>query len=591
MNSALIQDRSQNIEQLDKLINLAMAFRKLDANKAEEQWDKAEAICEVENNKVLCRKLYYKKAQFYFYNNVYDKALDNVYKAKRHVEENSDLDAKLLMLEGNVFLALHKFDHAIRSFEKACDQFQAQGHIEQYVHSLYSIGNAFNWSDNLIKGKSFLKRSLDLAVERGLKETEMKCTASIGILATKSREFKIAEYYFERALAIIDEQGDTGMKVQVLKSMGNLYNEAKDYDKAIGMLKQALKEVDYDDPQNAMELVHSFLADSYENLGDEKNALIHFKEFHKILEKRLNAENQARISTIEHEYKTESLKQDAEIHRLKNVELTKAYDNLKRTQQKLIHQEKLALLGQITSGIAHEVQNPLNFVANFAESSSDIIDEMYKNPVWNEKFTKEQKRWLKEFLGSIQKNNMLIKKHGVRASNIVRNILSHAREQYEGKEPVSIKDLLEESLKLSLTEADLKLIDVQEIYRAGQSAMHIYPADLKRVFLNILENAVYAIHEDIALGAKKSLYCIIIETYKKDDAFIVEISNNGSPIEENIKNKLFNPFFTTKVDGEGTGLGLFLCQDIIENEHQGKLEIAGEKHMTCFRIRLPLTIN
>jgi two-component system NtrC family sensor kinase len=272
-------------------------------------------------------------------------------------------------------------------------------------------------------------------------------------------------------------------------------------------------------------------------------------------------------------------------------ELLQTLKELKSTQSQLIQSEKLASLGELTAGIAHEIQNPLNFVNNFSELSKELIDELKEERT---KDTKERDIGLEdEILKDIETNLEKINAHGNRASSIVKNMLEHSRSSKGIKEKVDINKLADEYLRLSyhgLRAKDKSFNADFEIILDDKIPMfEVVPQDFGRVLLNIINNAFYSVKEKSKKQLEDYKPKVTIHTKYQPTSKTIKISikDNGSGISVKNKNKIFQPFFTTKPAGEGTGLGLSLSHEIIK-AHGGEIELKTKlKEGTEFIITLP----
>jgi GAF domain-containing protein len=274
-------------------------------------------------------------------------------------------------------------------------------------------------------------------------------------------------------------------------------------------------------------------------------------------------------------------------------ELNKTLDNLKATQNQLIAQEKLASLGQLTAGIAHEIKNPLNFVNNFSELSVQLVDELREElSKVDKKIDKEIYDEINEILETLKQNSDKIKEHGKRADSIVHSMLQHSRGKTGEKQPVNINAMLDEDINLvyhGMRAQDSNFnITIEKDYDKSLGTLNVIPQDMSRVFLNILTNGCYeAYRKKVELKSQEPA-CITIKTLNNDQTIEVRIKDNGFGIPETIREKLFTPFFTTKPTGKGTGLGLSISYDIVVNEHNGELLFETEEgKYTEFIIRLP----
>ncbi|MBD0374957.1 MAG: GHKL domain-containing protein, partial [Flavisolibacter sp.] len=263
-------------------------------------------------------------------------------------------------------------------------------------------------------------------------------------------------------------------------------------------------------------------------------------------------------------------KANALLHSQK-IEIQKTLHELKATQNQLIQREKMASLGELTAGIAHEIQNPLNFVNNFSEINTELIDELSQQA---EKGNVEE---VKVITNDIKENEQKISYHGKRADAIVKNMLQHARKSSGQKELTDINALVEECLRLSyhgLRAKDKLFNAVTEThFDASIGKMNIIPQDMSSVLLNLFNNAFYAVNEK-----KKQLNgtyepLVVVTTKKVNGSVEIHVKDNGTGIPQAVADKIFQPFFTTKPTGEGTGLGLSLSYDIITKGHGGELKV------------------
>lgn len=271
--------------------------------------------------------------------------------------------------------------------------------------------------------------------------------------------------------------------------------------------------------------------------------------------------------------------------RIQRENVVSAYDKLKSTQAQLIQSEKMASLGELTAGIAHEIQNPLNFVNNFSEVSGEMVDEM------KEELEKGDYEEAKSIGEEIKQNLSRIRLHGKRADSIVKGMLEHSRSNAREKVPTDLNLLANEFLRLSYHgirakdkafNADFELELDEELPKVT-----VVPQDIGRVILNMVNNAFYTVNEKSKTGIPDYHPMVRVKTKKTNNGIELCIQDNGSGIPESIKDKVFQPFFTTKPTGSGTGLGLSLSYDIIK-AHNGELKVESkEGEGTEFTIFLP----
>jgi len=267
-------------------------------------------------------------------------------------------------------------------------------------------------------------------------------------------------------------------------------------------------------------------------------------------------------------------------------EIEKSYLELKVAQNQLIQAEKMASLGELAAGIAHEIQNPLNFVNNFSEVSSELVQEI------NEVIDKGNLDEVKEITADLVQNLEIISQHGKRASNIVKGMLEHSRTSKGEKRPIDINDLADEFLTLSYHGLRVKDKSFNAAFKMEADAtlpkVNVVPQDIGRVLLNLINNAFYAVNEKSKKNANGYKPEVIVKTKKLDGKIEISVKDNGTGIPDEIKEKIFQPFFTTKTSGQGTGLGLSLSYDIIK-AHGGELKVETKPgEGTTFIIKLPV---
>jgi signal transduction histidine kinase len=255
--------------------------------------------------------------------------------------------------------------------------------------------------------------------------------------------------------------------------------------------------------------------------------------------------------------------------------LQQTLTELKASQLQLVQKEKMASLGELTAGIAHEIQNPLNFVLNFGEINADLLTEI-KERIAKESlpaaFTNDINPLVHDFTENLKK----ILQHGKRADGIVKNMLQHARRNAGEMELADLNDLADEYLKLSYHgfRAKHKLFNCsfQNLFDGQLERINIIPQDIGHILVNIFNNAFYSMNEKMKLGDASYAPLLSVSTEKKGSKAIITIKDNGMGIPDKIIHKIFQPFFTTKPTGEATGLGLSLSYDMIK-AHQGELNV------------------
>ena len=283
--------------------------------------------------------------------------------------------------------------------------------------------------------------------------------------------------------------------------------------------------------------------------------------------------------------------------RERTTELSESLDDLRTAQDRLIQTEKLASLGQLTAGIAHEIKNPLNFVNNFSSVSTELIDELnevLKTAAIDDKTREEIDELTHMLKGNLDK----VVQHGKRADSIVKNMLLHSREGSGEHRPADINAIVEESLNLAYHGARAEKsgfnITLTRDLDPKAGMVDVYPQEITRVFLNLISNGFYAATKRKENGGGEGFEPTLSAATKSlgNRGVEIRIRDNGTGIPAEVKEKMFNPFFTTKPAGEGTGLGLSMSHDIVVKQHGGKIDVDTEPGVfTEFIITLPRALS
>ncbi|MGO9360202.1 MAG: GAF domain-containing protein [Xanthobacteraceae bacterium] len=276
-------------------------------------------------------------------------------------------------------------------------------------------------------------------------------------------------------------------------------------------------------------------------------------------------------------------------------ELAASLDELRTAQDRLVQTEKLASLGQLTAGIAHEIKNPLNFVNNFSALSAELTDEL-NDVLKSVSLTQEARREVDELTGMLKSNLEKVVQHGRRADSIVKNMLLHSREGSSEHRLADINAIVDESLNLAYHGARAEKagfnIMLQRDFDPDAGEVDVFPQEITRVFLNLISNGFYAAAKRKAEAGDGFEPALRATTRNLGSTVEIRIRDNGTGIPVEVKEKMFNPFFTTKPAGEGTGLGLSMSHDIIVKQHGGTIDVDTEPGaFTEFIITLPRTGN
>ncbi len=328
-----------------------------------------------------------------------------------------------------------------------------------------------------------------------------------------------------------------------------------------------------------------------DHLSDEEKSIIlkSLKDANKELEitafKLDRTEKVKRTTAILLEETIEELEQKRKAIEESKDALQKSMEELKATQAQLIQSEKMASLGELTAGIAHEIQNPLNFVNNFSDVSKELLDEMKE--AMDKGDTEEANEIMQDVIANLEKINH----HGKRADEIVKGMLQHSRTSSGQKELTDINTLCDEYLRLSYHGLRAKDKSFNAKFETNFDPtlpkINVVPQEIGRVFLNLINNAFYAVNERKKLNEPSYEPEVIVSTRKEKDKVEIKVKDNGTGIPKNLVDKIFQPFFTTKPTGSGTGLGLSLSYDIVTKGHGGELKVeTKEGEGTTFIIQL-----
>lgn len=293
-----------------------------------------------------------------------------------------------------------------------------------------------------------------------------------------------------------------------------------------------------------------------------------------------------RTTAILLEETIDELEQKRKIVEESHEALKRSMNELKAAQAQLVHAEKMASLGELTAGIAHEIQNPLNFVKNFSEVNAELIQEL------KEEIENGDLEEVKAIADDIADNEAKIIHHGKRADGIVKGMLQHSRTTSNEKEPTNINELADEYLRLAYHGLRAKDKSFNADFKTNLDKtipkIKIIPQDIGRVLLNLINNAFFVVSQKEKENKEGYQPEVVVSTKNLNGLIEIKVKDNGSGIPEDIKEKIFQPFFTTKPTGEGTGLGLSLSYDIITKGHGGKLKVDSKiGEGSTFTIQIP----
>ncbi len=529
---------------------------------------------------------------------------------------------------GVVYSRIAEYNLALDSFQKSLGIRLALGDEKGEAVCISQIAYIYDKFGNIDEAYDYYTKCL--AIQRRIddKPAIALTLMGIGILKQKRREYMDAECDLLESLSIRNTLGETHGSLVSMNYLAEFYLERNQLEKAKEYLFTAIETAKKQTPPFPANLcrlytslvkvftqsanyqeallysgmalkiaeennlkyqvydIYLTLTQLYRQKGDYELALSSYENYHVAKEEALNLTTSTQLKNLQLLNQIEDEKKKAKIHADHNKELKKAYDQLKDTQAQLIQSEKMASLGEVIAGIAHEIQNPLNFVNNFSEVSNELIDEM------REELDKGDIEEAKAIAVDVKQNLIKINHHGNRAGDIVKSMLQHSQASAGQKEPTDVNKLADEYLRLSyhgLRSKDKSFNATQKTdFDESIGSINIIPQDIGRVLLNLYNNSFYAVAEKMKQQPKGYEPTVSVSTKKDGDKIFVSVKDNGNGIPQKIVDKIFQPFFTTKPTGQGTGLGLSLSYDIIK-AHGGEIKVETiEGEGTMFTIVLPI---
>jgi two-component system, NtrC family, sensor kinase len=506
---------------------------------------------------IFLAELHFDIATLYHQAGYTEKEFAELLKGKNVANENHDKSAlaQIYTQLGAYYLSHQQPDSAIICLQE-CVHFAEESGFKIFEgDGLNSMGNAYLIKGDLAAAQANFIRSIQVNTEQnsyaGLTHTYISLTT----LFIKHNNKDSSLYYARKGLALSKITHDLSDAALVYSSLSSVFKFRNNIDSAFAYQGMALAAKD---SLNSAEKVKQF-----ENVGFTEQLRVQQLE-----EEKIAVQNKIRtyamlagsavvvlIAIIL--YRNNRQKQKA------NVVLAKTLSDLKSTQSQLIQSEKMASLGELTAGIAHEIQNPLNFVNNFSEVNTELVTEV-ESEIDNDNISEA-----KLLLHDIKENEQKISHHGKRADAIVKGMLQHSRISTGVKEPRDINALADEYLRLSYLglRAKDKLFDAKTKtdFDEAIGQVNIIPQDFGRVLLNLYNNAFYAVNEKSRHRTPGYEPTVSVSTKKSDNKVAISIKDNGNGIPAQVVDKIFQPFFTTKPTGQGTGLGLSLSYDIIKS--------------------------
>jgi signal transduction histidine kinase len=452
------------------------------------------------------------------------------------------------------------------------------------------IGTAYLHTGRHDDARKEFEASLPLFRETVNRIGEARALNDLGRLAQKEGRYDEAERLYMQSLQIRRDVRNRQSQSTSLLNLGELHLERGQGDKAIEFLTDSLHMADETGARLRQFQVHAALSAAFESKGDFERALFHERESNRIRQAVSSDSLNGRIADMQMRHELETAEKEAEIANLRNVELKQMLDELRATQARLVHAEKMASLGSMTAGIAHEIKNPLNFVTNFASLSVDLAKELTDVLAGPGSTAVHDVESVTDLLEDLSSNAHRILEHGRRADDIVKGMLSHAGGEARAKIPVDLNKLVIEYVNLAYHGARARdpSVNVSIEYDLDPDLPHVDLAqeEIGRVIMNLVTNAIDALVDTDQNGS--DIRPRLVASTKQEAGWAeLRIMDNGMGIPDDDRGRIFEPFFTTKPPGSGTGLGLSLSYDIVVQGHGGEIQLAEENGWTVFAVRLP----
>jgi two-component system, NtrC family, sensor kinase len=544
----------------------------------------------------------------YKYLGNFEKALESLYKSLSIFRETKDrlLLSYPLNIIGSVYFENRDYTQALAYYQEGLIIRQESQDKLGEAGSLDNIGFTYFKLNDYPRAIDYCTRSLAISESTGDKRSQANAMQHLAEIYKQAGDNVHAIEFCNKSLHLRKEIGDKRGETEILLFLAFLHKEQPGKSHEIsGWLGSALTISEEIKGLDLLSKTRFALYEYYKQEEKFKEAIEQL-ELHIELEKELHKNNiNQKMQNLEISHKAEEAKKETDSVRLRNKELNELNNeireqkekleitlaDLKSTQAQLIQSEKMASLGELTAGIAHEIQNPLNFVNNFSELNKELLVEM------KEEIEKGNYDEVKALAKDVEDNQEKINHHGKRADAIVKGMLQHSRSSSGVKEPADINALADEYLRLAyhgLRARDKSFnATMKTEFDKDIGNINIIPQDIGRVILNLITNAFYAVTEKRQQQPGfEPIVTVTTKLVKLPSAGApagveIRVTDNGNGIPQKVLDKIFQPFFTTKPTGQGTGLGLSLSYDIIK-AHGGELKVATkEGEGSAFIILLP----
>ena len=534
------------------------------------------------------------------------KAVEIGFKALQIAKSNNldSLTGAALNSIGELYIVLKDYPKALNYFQRQKKLHEKRKVSQGFAYAMYDIGNVFEETNQLDSAKYYEEQALECF--RSMNYEEPLVYKTLGNIEMKLGNLSKALSYYQQSLQIAIQNNEHRASASAYNKIASFYKFVNKPDSGIYYARKSLEETELTFHKKTILEAVTLLSEFYEQ-KDTKEALRYLKIANTYKDSLFSTGNIQNIQALfdkeeEHQKEIEAaqikyrdqLKQYAFIAGLgillliasilyrnnrqkqkANKILEATLTNLRATQSQLIQSEKMASLGELTASIAHEIQNPLNFVNNFSELNKELVQEAKSD------LTKGDIEEATAILNDLESNSEKINHHGKRAADIVKGMLQHSQSSSGNKEPTDINVLADEYLRLAyhgLRAKDKSFnVTMKTDFDESIGKINIIPQEIGRVILNLINNAFYAVNDraytqQLRTNNKPYEPTVTVSTKKLSDKIEIRVKDNGNGMPASIKEKIFQPFFTTKPTGQGTGLGLSLAYDIVK-AHDGTITV------------------